>query len=82
MTSTGHEYVGGTRSSGIVSRASGVLGMSVMRGSWWSVSNVYLYGSGRCGKLGVSSNHLGLHMVEPLDDERRMQIEITSILTV
>ena len=48
--STGHENVGGTRGSGIVSSASDVLGMSVMRGSWWSVSNVYLYCSGRCGK--------------------------------
>ena len=30
--STGHEYVGGTRDSGIVPNASDVIGMSVVRG--------------------------------------------------
>ena len=40
VVSTGHEYVGVTRGSGIVSSAAGVLGMIVVRGMrrvWWSV---------------------------------------------
>ena len=32
VVSAGHEYVGGTRGSGIVSSAAEVLGMSVLRG--------------------------------------------------
>ena len=32
--SAGHEYVGGTRGSRIVSNAADVLGMSVVHGSW------------------------------------------------
>ena len=32
VVSAGHEYVVGTRGSGIVSSIAGVLGMSVMRG--------------------------------------------------
>ena len=39
VLSTGHEYVGVTHDSGIVSSADKVLAMSVVRGmrSWWSV---------------------------------------------
>ena len=39
MVSAGHEYVGDTRGSGIVSSVADVLGMSVVRGmrSWWNV---------------------------------------------
>ena len=42
-------HVGGTRGSGIVSRAYDVLEMSVVRvmRSWGSVRNVYVLGSGR-----------------------------------
>ena len=46
MVSAGH--VGGTRCLGIVSSAADVLGMRLVRGvSWWSVRNVYVFGSGR-----------------------------------
>ena len=52
MVSTGH--VGGARSSGIVSSAADMLGRDECGAwddrSWWSVQDVYVFGSGRRGK--------------------------------
>ena len=60
--STGHEYVGGTHSSGIVSIAADVVGIvREMRGVWWS-------GSGRCMRSGrvVWIRGLGLCSTNPV----------------